>query len=256
MSKALTSTLAALTCVACGVGTLSGPDNDVRPFGDAEVKVLFIGNSLTAANDLPALVGRIADAAGRSFEYRTLLRPNYSLEDHWYTGADAVVRELEPDVVVFQQGPSSVEPNPLHLRRWTATFAPIVEQAGGRAALLMVWPERSRMEAFDAVRESYRSAAEVVDGLFIPAGESWRAVWERDAGIDLYGPDGFHPSRTGSFVAALTVFEVLFEEDVRDLPVLEVGSSVAPMLYDAVHAAVQEHALTPPGEGVGSGALR
>lgn len=216
---------------------------DLLPFGDAEVTALFIGNSLTATNDLPAMVATAAEAAGHTFEYRTLLRPNYSLADHWRDGADQVVRDLRADIVVLQQGPSSVGDNPDHLRSWTETFAPGIAATGGRPALLMVWPERSRPEAFDAVRDAYAGAAVAVDGVFIPAGEAWRAVWERDATIGLYGPDGFHPSLAGSFVAALAVFEVLFEEDARSLPPLVVDEADAKILYEAVHATVQAGSL-------------
>jgi hypothetical protein len=231
---------------------LSGPvEPSARPLGDAEITVLFVGNSLTAANDLPGMVASIAVAAGRSFESRTVARPNFSLEDHWYAGVDATIGELRPDVVVLQQGPSSVGTNPQHLKRWAETLAPVVRDAGARPALLMVWPERARLEAFDAVRESYRAAAEAVEGDFIPAGEAWRAVWEADPDAALYGADGFHPSRLGTFVAALAVFEVLFDEDVRDLPAIVVEGGKAATYYDAVHAAVERWAAVSP-EGLRS----
>lgn len=234
----------ALALTSC----LPGPvEPSARPFGDAEVTVLFVGNSLTAANDLPAMVESIAVAAGRSLESRTVARPNFSLEDHWYAGVDATIAELRADVVVLQQGPSSVGTNPLHLRRWAETLAPAVRDAGGRPALLMVWPERARLEAFDAVRESYRAAAEAVEGDFIPAGEAWLAVWEADPDAGLYGADGFHPSRLGTFVAALAVFEVLFDADVRDLPPMVVEGGMAATYYEAVHGAVERWVPMPPG---------
>lgn len=232
----------ALALTSC----LSGPvEPSSRPFGDAEVTVLFVGNSLTAANDLPGSVAAIAVAAGRSFESRTVARPNFSLEDHWYAGIDATIAELRPDVVVLQQGPSSVGTNPQHLKRWTETLAPVVRDAGARPALLMVWPERARPEAFDAVRESYRAAADAVGGDFIPAGEAWRAVWDTDPDAALYGADGFHPSPLGTFVAALAVFEVLFDADVRDLPPLVVEGGTATTYYEAVHAAVERWTAAP-----------
>ena len=236
-----------VTSVVLAACNESPAEPEVTPFRDAELTVLFIGNSLTAANNLPALVGTIADQAGRTFDYRMVVHPNFSLEDHWFSGAAGWVNELRPDVVVLQQGPSSVGSNPDHLRRWTETFASVVEEAGGRPALLMVWPERTRTEAFDAVRESYRGAAEAVDGIFIPAGEAWRTVWDRDPAVSLYSTDGFHPSLVGSFVAALTVFEVLFDHDVRGLPPLLGNPERAELLYEAVHATVV--ATTTPAFG-------
>lgn len=233
--------LAVVWAGGCAAGP---PAPSTEPFGNSEVTALFIGNSLTASNDLPRMVETIAEASGRTFEHRTLLRPNYSLADHWLDGAAAVIRELGPDIVVLQQGPSSVGDNPEHLRSWTVTYAPVIEEAGGRPALLMVWPDRGRMESFDAVRDSYAGAAASVDGVFIPAGEAWRAVWERDPTIELYGPDGFHPGHVGSFVAALTVFEMLFGADARDLPPELAEPDDAEVLYGAVHAAVEAHGFS------------
>src|SRR3990172_8194944 len=48
---------------------------------DAEVRILFVGNSLTAANNLPGLVGTIALSAGHSVSTLGLVAPNYSLEE-------------------------------------------------------------------------------------------------------------------------------------------------------------------------------
>src|SRR5579859_6073417 len=52
----------------------------------APLRVLFIGNSLTAANDLPALLEAIAKQNGERILTRMVAYPNYSLEDHWNRG--------------------------------------------------------------------------------------------------------------------------------------------------------------------------
>jgi hypothetical protein len=201
------------------------------PLAGGDLSILFIGNSLTYANFLPDLVQTVAEASGRTLARRVHAWPNYSLEDHWQEGAEAVVLDARAEFVVLQQGPSSLPANRVHLATWATTFAPAVREAGGEPALFMVWPERSRTEAFDAVRDSYQAAAEAADALFIPAGEAWREVWRQDAEIELYGPDGFHPDPLGSIVAALTIYAVLSGDDVRDLPdVLEPTSPGLPSI--------------------------
>ena len=226
----------------------TGPDeNGLDP--TADLTVLFIGNSLTASNDLPALTRDVAAAAGLRISYAVRAEHHFSLEDHWNAGIADAIADLGARVVVLQQGPSSLPENQEHLRYWATRFDGPIRAAGGRPALFMVWPDASRSFAFDDVHAAYRNAAEAVDGIFIPAGEAWRAVWRRDPDAALMIFDGFHPSRLGSFVAALTIYAALFNADVRTLP-----SSVAPdlppqelaLILAAVHEAMlAARAATP-----------
>lgn len=207
-----------------GVGLLLGvtgvrcSDGTAGPGAGGTLTVLFIGNSLTATNDLPALVRQIAQAAGATLTYDVVAPGGVSLEDHWNDGITDRIAQVGADVVVLQQGPSSLPENQEHLKTWATMLAGPIRAAGGVPALLMVWPESTRQSAFDAVRTSYRAAAEHAGGLFIPAGEVWRETWRRDPDVALYGTDGFHPSLAGSFAAALTVYAVLFDPDLSELP--------------------------------------
>src|SRR5581483_2484722 len=97
-------------------------------------------------------------------------------------------------------------------------FAAEARRAGARPALYMVWPSASMAEDFDGVSASYREAAEKVDGLLFPVGEAWRAAWRRDPKLALYGPDGFHPTVAGSYLAALVMYEQLYHRSPVGLP--------------------------------------
>jgi hypothetical protein len=111
----------------------------------------------------------------------------------------------------MQQGPSSLPESQAHLRRWAKRFAVVARAAGTRPALLTVWPESERASAFPAVVASYRNAARAAKADLLPAGEAWRAAWACDKRVALYGPDGFHPSRLGTYAAALVVYGSLFK---------------------------------------------
>lgn len=203
------------------LGCSTSPTEGALP--DADVRILFLGNSLTAYNNLPGLVA-IAKAGGHSVEALGRVAPNYSLEEHWRSGAADQIRELRPDIVVFQQGPSSLDESRRHLLAWTDTFAPLLREVGATPAFLMVWPETGRLHVFDAVRDNYKAAADRADGLFLPAGEAWRPLVpgagaaETVAGPNPYGPDGFHPSYPGSVLAAYVVVRALFGTPVLGLP--------------------------------------
>ncbi len=196
-----------------------GPPVPNPPGIGAGARVLFIGNSLTQGHDVPGIVRALAAAAGLDWQVEAQLLGGAGLEDHWQSGqAPARFRSGHWDAVVLQQGPSSLEESRVDLRQWTAEFDALVREAGGRSALYMVWPDRSRLAWFDRVRDSYALAARDVDGWFLPAGESWRAAWREQPSLALYGADDFHPTFAGSWVAALTIFAGLADRSPLDLP--------------------------------------
>lgn len=78
---------------------------------------------------------------------------------------------------------------------------------GARLAVFMVWPSSERSFDFEGVSLSHQMAADSARGLLYPAGEAWLAAWRRKPSLQLYGDDGFHPSRIGTYLAALVMFE-------------------------------------------------
>ena len=182
-------------------------------------RVLLIGNSLTAANDLAVMVEALADSAGLSWKVEALTAGGASLEDHWArVGTRDRIRTGNWDAVVLQQGPSSLPESRANLREWAAVFDGAIRAAGARTSLYMVWPERNRLDAFDRVRDSYALAAADVGGNLLAAGESWRAAWRQDPAAPLYGLDGFHPSPEGSYAAALAIVAGLTGLSAAGLP--------------------------------------
>lgn len=201
---AVALTLWGATSTLAGADTWSGDPAD----GQTE-RVLFIGNSLTSAHDLPLLVEAMAEAKGLKLRAEAVTHPNFSLEDHWARDAPSVIRRGGFKYVVLQQGPSSLLSSRDNLRTWTRRFGSLIRSAGATPALYMVWPDRSRIAFFPEVRESYRLAARDVEGLLLPAGEVWQAAWRLDPELDLYGGDHFHPSRLGTYAAAATILSAL-----------------------------------------------
>jgi hypothetical protein len=183
-------------------------------------RVLFIGNSLTAANDLPGLVEALSRVtSGPALACRAVVFADHSLEDHWARGdAARAIADGGWSVVVLQQGPSALPESQVLLREYTKRFDAAIRKTGARTALYMVWPSQARMQDFDGVSASYTAAAKDVDGLLLPVGDAWRAAWKRDATLSLYGADGFNPSPLGSYLAALVVYQGLTGRSPIGLP--------------------------------------
>lgn len=187
---------------------------------ESPLRVLFVGNSLTYTNDLPAVVEQLGALPGAT-AIRTgrVTYPNYSVADHLDRGdAAAQVREGGWDVVVLQQGPSGLPASRAELVASTRRFMGLTRPAGVRLALHGVWPASDRLSAFDSVTASYAAAAEAVNGLLLPAGRAWTLAWRAEPSLALYGPDGFHPGPMGTLLAALVVYQGLTGHTLTALP--------------------------------------
>lgn len=201
----------------------------------AEQRVLFIGNSLTYSNDLPGLVATLARAKGVRINCTSVAFPNYSLADHWQRGE--ALREIRRggwSLVVLQQGPSAALDSQALLREYVKRFDREIKNRGGRTSLYMVWPSRARMQDFDGVSRSYAAAAKDVNAQLFPAGDAWRAVWAKDASLELYSPDGLHPSPLGTYVAALVIVKTAFGISPQGLPSPGIDAATAEIVQDAV----------------------
>jgi hypothetical protein len=235
-----------------GAETLPETDR-VLPKGEP-VRVLFIGNSLTATNDVPALVQAMASSGGVKVECEACTLPGASLEDHWNDGTGRrLLAGGKWHFVVLQQGPSSLPQSQVHLRQWSTRWARAARQRGARPALYMVWPMEGQKNGFELVARSYRSAARASGSLLLGAGDAWRDV-SRDAGAPaLYLPDRLHPTPAGSYLAALVITQRLTGVKAGTIPpkltlpggrVLELPAEQARRLQQAAEKVVELEAKT------------
>src|SRR5690348_11752013 len=193
----------------------------VSPPGGGHVSVLFVGNSLTYVNDLPATVRALGASMRDTIRVGSATAGGAALIDHLNGATDAVAQINAGGWthVVLQQGPTTTGGICLDsMLLWTRMFDKIIRHAGAVPALFMVWPNGGSAAGFDAVHASYLLAAQQVNGVFLPAGDAWRTAWTMDPQLELYGPDHFHPAPAGSFLAALVIYERLTGRDVRTLP--------------------------------------
>lgn len=229
-----------------------GCKSPVEAFEGPGIHVLYVGNSLTFVNDLPETVAGIMAMAGQEISYKAITRPDFALIDHLNGGSDAVseIKRGGWDVVILQQGPSSLPESRDLLIQWTGAFDQIIRSVGARTALYMVWPSKDRFSFFEDVRLSYKLAADTVGGIFLPAGEAWLKAWADSAELPLYGPDDFHPSPLGTFLAALVIYERISGGNAEDLPpqvkvagnVLDVPEETARLLQRVAHTTNQRYA--------------
>ncbi|MGZ8516288.1 MAG: hypothetical protein ACXWWD_03015 [Chitinophagaceae bacterium] len=179
----------------------------------SSLKILFIGNSLTYTNNLPALVQEIGRHDSVNIRFTSLSFPNYSFEDHWNEGQ--IQKEIEDgkyDFVVAQQGPSAMPDSRVLLIEYSKRISELCKNSKTRFCLYTVWPAKARSFDHDGVIVSYKKAAEQTSAVFAPAGLAWKEAWKINPDLQLYGPDNFHPSTAGSLLAAMTIYAAIKEK--------------------------------------------
>jgi hypothetical protein len=198
---------------ACSSATATG--------GDSGHSLLFIGNSLTYVNDLPAMVAKVAEAAQDSVEVAMVAGPNLAVIDHVNGATDAVARIDGGGwtFVVLQQGPTPAGVCRDTLVIAAMRLAPHIRGVGARAVLFLPWARSQFPQSLEAAGQSAGLAARAVGGVVAPIGIAWREALRTDPAAPLYGPDGYHPAPAGTLLAALTLYEKLVGRDVRAIPV-------------------------------------
>ena len=181
------------------------------------MKILMLGNSLTAANHMPVMLAQKLDAEV-TVHARGGARLAEQLNPDTKMGARTaqVLRERNFDYVILQEmshGPATATERYLDSVR---KLAKLVREAGAEPVLYATWAFRPGCEKLESIgmdaeemhrqmQEAFRAAAG--DQLLVAnVGEAFR---ERGFADELYAPDGLHPSEEGSRLAADVIADVI-----------------------------------------------
>lgn len=209
----------------------------VSPREAAPVRVLFIGNSYTYFHNLPEMVARLAAAAKHPVEARMAAPGGWRLKDHWEKGeARRALRQGRWDYVVLQdqstlgvtlyvEGKARVASDELFrpsAKRWAAA----ITQAKARPVFYLTWARKASPEDQDTLTHAYMSAAKASSALVAPVGLAWQRVRRDHPRMELFEPDGSHPSPSGTYLAACTFIAALFDTNPAGLPATVTGTPV------------------------------
>ena len=157
--RVLTANLVVLGALACSSVTATD--------GVSGRSLLFIGNSLTYVNDLPAMVAKVAEAADDSVRVGMVAGPNLAVIDHVNGASDAVAQIGRGgwSFVVLQQGPTPAGVCRDTLVIAAMRLAPHLRRVDARAALFLPWARRQFPQTLEAAGQSAELAARSVGGV-------------------------------------------------------------------------------------------
>jgi len=220
----LLSLAAILFVVACLRVIAAGQDNNA-------VRILFIGNSLTSVNNLPAMIAEIAKSHGTDVIYEAHTPGGARLRNH--ASNKNVLRKLRKrswDFVVLQEQSQSPGFGARQLSRDVFPYATRLVEESKKAnpdtsvIFYMTMAHRngdpqnqnvsSELLTYEGtqrrINRSYLTMARDNRALVAPVGEAWRIVREEQPDIALYA-DNTHPNPAGTYLAACVFYATLFQ---------------------------------------------
>ena len=193
-------------------------------------RVLFLGNSYTAVNNLPQLVKDVALSAGDTLVFDSNTPGGYQLADHSIDVTSKSKIMAGGWQYVIMQGQSQ-EPIMMYnqftsggialydlVRQYNSCAVPLLYMTWGRkngdAVNCPSFPLMCTYQGMDTtIRDRYLSLASVIKVEVSPVSVLWNYLRQNYPGIELYQTDESHPSLAGSYAAACCFYAAIFKKD-------------------------------------------
>jgi len=188
-------------------------DMATRVRDSAPLKVLFIGNSFTARNDLPGLIEQLAAARGQGLQHRLISAGGASLRTHWNAGeARKAIQEGQCDCVVLQEQSTLPVKNARRMHENVRLFDEAIKATGAKTVLYMTWARQDAPESQQAIADAYAGIGRELGATVAQVGLAWQRFVCRHDRPALHDKDQSHPTLAGSYLAACVFLAVLFRE--------------------------------------------
>ena len=204
----------------------------------AQERVLFIGNSYTAANSLPTMVATLASSANQSLICSQQTLGGATFYQHAQSNAtytklasqswDYVVLQAQSQEPSFPFGQFQWQtlPYAIELVDSIRSLAPCAQpvffrtwgRENGDQANCAAFPPLCTYEGMDSMlHRHYSLMADTTDAYLSPVGSVWKHIRDTDSTINLYTSDGSHPSLAGTYAAACTFFTMITRLDPNSI---------------------------------------
>lgn len=214
------------------VCTLLGASAAKKAAPQDSIRVLFIGNSYTYYNNMPAMVDSIAKSQKKALAISRIVKGGEKIAGHLKNKKlHETLKKGGWDFVVVQEQ-SSMPSYPTHeVARTTYKAAHTLDSlilAGSPKAKVifyMTWGHKYGSQkpydgyyplnsTYEGMQErlitSYLEMAYDNDALCAPVGMAWREIRREHPELQLYKPDCSHPSELGSYLVANVIYTTMF----------------------------------------------
>ena len=181
------------------------------------MKVLFIGNSYTYYNDMPALFKKECEKNGVTAEVTSVTAGGYRLrqflsdDDEYALKRKRLLGSETYDYIVLQEHSTVPLIDPGAFLECVSEFTEMIKANGAKPVLYQTWGRADNSKTLsdlkmthdemqNGLRAIYKTAANENGALPVYAGDAFDKAYKE--GVDVYDPDGSHPSLSGSKIIA------------------------------------------------------
>lgn len=173
------------------------------------LRLLFIGNSHTYVNSLPAIVAEKAREEGFACEVTMIAHGGWFLEQHAKEpDVPFNIRHGHYDYVILQEhahpfGPVEKFHNAVRtINEW-------IKEAKSTPVIYATWAQKTEPFLQEMMSKAHQEIAEEIGALLAPVGDTWWQYIGEHPEEELYYTDGQHASLKGSTLAAEVIWKTI-----------------------------------------------
>jgi hypothetical protein len=216
----------AFALAACGGGgggesPQPSPPPPPPPAANADIGLLFMGNSHTSVNGLPAMVAELVRAARPGRTVRAVEAPGWMFLDERAAHVPSLelVREGGWSFVVLQAQKYSASGLYEYSTEGAEALIRLARTVRAVPVLFPEWPRRGVAET-DRIYDLHASIARREPACVAPIGQAWDLALARDPTLVLHAPDGNHSAPAGALLAALVIASTMTQVAPDEFPAL------------------------------------
>jgi hypothetical protein len=178
-------------------------------------KVLFVGNSYTYFWNLPQTVQAMASSQDFPLIAMQSTAGGATWKNHWEgekgLKSVSIIKEGNWDVIILQNHSLSTVENLEQFMEYGSKLVELSQESGAKVMLYQTWARKHNPLMIEKIRYGYDLLAEKYGIEVVPVGEIWSEVIKLRPDLELYDPDGSHPSTNGTYLAACIFYSILTE---------------------------------------------
>ena len=172
------------------------------------VRVLLVGNSYIYYNNLAQMIGLITDSLDTKIICKKSTIGAATLGQHWNSerglNTKKIIANNKFDIVVIQDNSMWPLEHKDSLLLYGNLFCQYIRANGAKPYLYNTWAREKTPQTQSKINEAYSELAKAQSAVNVAVGSSFDLARKTIPTMNLFHPDGSHPSAAGTFLIALS----------------------------------------------------